>query len=165
MELHTPGPNKRVCAFFIDSSIIQIVNGALFIVLSFDVSWLVWAAYILLKDCVNGQSLGKKIVGTQVVDETGAVAEPFKAITRNVLMVLPIFPFIEYIVMLRDKEQGRRLGDKMAKTRVNDLKPAVSDGTFLWISVGLAFFIFFIQVGLALYIMSKHPEMMKTGST
>lgn len=116
--------------------------------LSRDVSWVSWAAVILFRDCLNGQSLGKYLVGTQVVDEENIPARPGKAILRNVTMVISIVPLIEYAVMLFEKEAGRRIGDRLARTKVRDLKPQISDVTFLWISLALALVLAVIKYSL-----------------
>ncbi len=160
MNFFKPGPNKRVCAFLIDSCIFQLIGFSCFAIAASDISWIVYTVGTLLKDCYSGQSLGKRVVGTQVIDEEGSPAEPFKAIQRNITMVLPIFPIVEYIVMLRDQEQGRRLGDKMAKTRVIDLKPEAKDSFYLWISIGLVIFMIIVQIAFGFYMMFKHPELM-----
>ena len=137
MAFSKPGPNKRVCAFLIDVTIIHVIGVSISFLLAQDVSWLVFILIVLFKDCFNGQSVGKYWVGTQVIDDNGLPAAPAKTVIRNIFMCLPVMPLIEYIVMLRDKTEGKRLGDKVAKTKVNDLKPQISDGTFLWISLGL----------------------------
>jgi uncharacterized RDD family membrane protein YckC len=149
MDFTKPGPNKRVCAFFIDSIIAQIIAGVLSVLISTSITWLVWSIIILFKDCMNGRSAGKYLVGTQILDENGSPAKPSKAILRNLFMIIPFFPLIEYFIMLRDKVEGKRVGDKAAKTKVNDLKPEIKDSTFLWISVALAIVVFVIQIVIA----------------
>lgn len=148
MDYLRAGPNKRVCAFFIDCLLGQIVGFVLSSAFSRDVSWVSWAAVILFRDCLNGQSLGKYLVGTQVVDENNAPARPGKAVLRNITMVISIVPLIEYVVMLCEKEEGKRLGDRLARTRVRDLKPQLSDMTFLWLSIALALILAIIKYGL-----------------
>jgi uncharacterized RDD family membrane protein YckC len=161
MDFNKPGPNKRVCAFFIDSILGQILSIMAFLIFPKYVDWLVWAVYLLLKDCVHGQSIGKCLVGTQVVDENNAPARPSKAIIRNIFMVIPIMPLVEYILILRDKAEGRRVGDRVAKTRVNDLKPETSDRLFLWISVLLLIIVLAVQIAFSLIILSKRPDLIK----
>lgn len=164
MDVPMAGPNKRVCAFLIDSFLFEMIGLSCIVVVAFDISWIIWIAGILLKDCYNGQSLGKRVVGTQVLDDQGAPAEPFKTIQRNITMALPIFPIIEYIVMLRDKVQGRRLGDQWAKTRVADLKPEAKDSVYLWVSLGLVVLMIIIKLAFSLYLMKSHPELMGRGT-
>ncbi|MBI5873691.1 MAG: RDD family protein [Candidatus Omnitrophica bacterium] len=137
MDFHKPGPNKRVCAFLIDSVIGQILGVMFALIGIIKIDYFVWAAYILFKDIYNGQGVGKRLVNIQVVDSDGVSAKPSKTILRNIFMVIPVFPVIEYCIMLRDKESGRRLGDKTAKTRVNDLKHEAKDITYLWISLAI----------------------------
>ncbi len=154
MDFNKPGPNKRVCAFFIDSIIAQVCGGIISFIFAVNISWLIWLIVILFKDCLDGQSVGKYLVGTQIIDENNAPVNPSKAIIRNIFMIIPIFPIIEYFRMLRDKEQGKRIGDNVAKTKVTDLKPSMSDNTFLWISIVLAIIIVVIHFG-------QHPELLK----
>ena len=74
-------------------------------------------------------------------------------------MVIPIVPLVEYCVMLRDKAEGKRLGDSAAKTRVTDLKPEEKDSTYLAISLILLVLIIAVQVGVGL-LMKQNPELM-----
>ena len=110
---------------------------------------------------MGGQSIGKYLVSTQVVDENNLPVKPSQTIIRNIFMIIPIFPLIEYFRMLRDKEEGKRIGDNVAKTKVNDLKPQISDNTFLWISIGLAIVITVIQLGIGFIIIKQHPELLQ----
>jgi len=147
MDFHKPGPNKRVTGFLIDAVIVNIfalILGAVLMIfrkrglvfLSYN---LIWAAGMLFKDCFNGRSFGKVIVGTQVIDESGAPAKPARTMIRNILLAIPVFfPFLalyEYNVMLRDKGEGKRPGDKALKTKVTDLKPQLPDALFFWMPI------------------------------
>lgn len=161
MDFIKPGPNKRVCAFFIDSIIGQVCGGVISFVVNINISWIIWAAIILFKDCFNGQSVGKYLVGTQIIDENNIPAKTSKAIIRNIFMVIPIFPIIEYVRMLRDKEEGKRIGDNVVKTKVSDLKPHIKDNTFLWISIVLAVVVFVLQLGIGVMLIKQHPELLK----
>lgn len=134
MEFRKPGPNKRVCAFLIDSCVGQLLMSFFYCTGLIQFNWAIWAVYILFKDTLDGKSLGKRIVGLQVTDMEGNAVKPRKALLRNIFMVIPVFPLVEYIVMRCDKE-GRRIGDQVIKTRVTDLKPELKDTRFLWISI------------------------------
>jgi uncharacterized RDD family membrane protein YckC len=86
----------------------------------------VWAGYLLTRDSLpflQGQSIGKKALNLQAVSETGESLSGNwnSGLIRNVPMVIPIFPLVELIVLLvnKDKPAGlRRLGDQWAKTKV-----------------------------------------------
>ncbi|HNY12366.1 MAG TPA: RDD family protein, partial [Candidatus Wallbacteria bacterium] len=144
-----PGPNKRICAYLIDSTIIvtftNIINlGAI-------INFILQTAFILCRDANNAQGPGKKFVGLIVETDAGSSAEPQKCILRNVTLALPsllllLAPFIggsiaallcvapvivEYI-MTRKNSEGRRIGDMIAGTRVNDIAPEKSDSQFFW---------------------------------
>jgi len=74
--------------------------------------------YLLFKDSLFfGRSIGKLIMGLQVVNESNKVCSIGKAVGRNAFFLIPLFPIIELIVMLADKK-GRRIGDKAAGTKV-----------------------------------------------
>jgi len=66
------------------------------------------------KDCINGQSITKRIIKLQVVDnKTGAVATPMQCFIRNIpLLILPL----EILVLLAQPD--RRIGDKIAGTKL-----------------------------------------------
>lgn len=71
-------------------------------------------ALYLCKDCINGQSLAKRLLTLQVVDnETGLPASPIKCFIRNITLVL--WP-IEAVVALSNT--SRRLGDRIAGTKL-----------------------------------------------
>ena len=140
MDFHKPGANKRVCAYFIDCLIIAAGGRIISYVIAKDISFLFWLPTTLLKDCFNGQSIGKYLVGTCIVDEKNLPVKYSKTIIRNIFMEIPLFFIVEYFMMLKDKKEGKRIGDKVAKTKVTDLKPQVNDSIFLWISVILMIF-------------------------
>ena len=83
----------------------------------------VWIAYMILRDSLpflDGQSIGKKVVGSRAVrlDGTPLTNDFQTGAIRNVWMLIP---FVELIVLIirKDKpEAGRRLGDDFAKTKV-----------------------------------------------
>jgi len=145
------GPNKRVCTYLIDSLVIGLPNWGLGVLIGTTFGWILPGLYFLFKDAFNGQSVGKMVVGIQVVNEENRVAQPAEAITRNIpltvaqvvgamgqwfLLVAILVPIIEYFVMVNSKN-GQRIGDKIAHTRVQDLKPQIHDNTFLFISIAI----------------------------
>jgi uncharacterized RDD family membrane protein YckC len=163
MDFNKPGPNKRVCAFFIDTIIAQIFVGIISFLFIKNIDFIIWSVIILFKDCFNGQSIGKYLVGTQIIDENNLPVKSFKTIIRNIFMVIPIFPIVEYVSILRDKQEGKRTGDNVAKTKVSDLKPQRKDTVFLWISIVLAVFVVAIRVslGVGAMLLKDHPEFFK----
>jgi uncharacterized RDD family membrane protein YckC len=75
---------------------------------------LIGFALYFCKDCINGQSIAKRILKLQVVDnETGLVASPMKCFIRNLSIVL--WP-VEVLVALTNS--NRRLGDRIAGTKL-----------------------------------------------
>jgi uncharacterized RDD family membrane protein YckC len=71
--------------------------------------------YLLFQDALNGRSLGKRLMKTQVIDsESGSPCNLWQSILRN--LSLPILSVIDCIFILGEKKQ--RLGDKLSKTLV-----------------------------------------------
>jgi uncharacterized RDD family membrane protein YckC len=80
------------------------------------------AAYLLLRDAIKGQSIGKCLFGLVVISlETGRVSSLAGSIRRNLLLLLPganiVAIFLEAGTVIRDS-QGQRLGDRLAQTQV-----------------------------------------------
>lgn len=78
--------------------------------------------YILFRDGIfSGQSIGKKVMGIQVVHTDGRAIHLVDSSFRNVLflfyVVFPVAIVVETVALLRNPEH-RRLGDRIAKTRV-----------------------------------------------
>ena len=78
--------------------------------------------YLLLRDSVQGQSLGKVLFGLVVISlETGQPATLGNSLRRNLLFLLPganvAAAFLETMTLMRDI-QGQRLGDRLAHTQV-----------------------------------------------
>src|SRR5262249_30265250 len=80
------------------------------------------AAYLLFRDAIRGQSLGKFILGLVVISlETGRPSSLVGSVRRNLLLLLPganvVAIFLEVRTIVRDP-QGQRLGDRVAQTQV-----------------------------------------------
>ena len=115
-QLANASDGNRILAYLID-----VVLGAALSFVPY-VGWIAAVAYFLTRDALpflDGQSVGKKALNIRAVTESG---EPLTnnwgpALIRNVVLLIPLFPLIELIVLLtNDKKQ--RLGDQWAKTRV-----------------------------------------------
>lgn len=112
---------KRLYAAMIDSLLVatsgvfaQILQSPWFLVAG--------GLYLLLRDSVQGQSLGKVLFGLVVISlETGLPATPGNSVRRNLLFLLPganvPAAFLETMTLMRDV-QGQRLGDRLAQTQV-----------------------------------------------
>lgn len=84
--------------------------------------WLVGLAYVLTRDALpflDGQSIGKKLIGLRVVDESGAARTGNYGpnVIRNAVLFIPFFPLVELVVLLTNKDT-LRLGDQWGKTTV-----------------------------------------------
>lgn len=80
------------------------------------------AGYLLERDAVGGQSLGKLCLGLTVVNvETGRPAGAAGSARRNLLFLVPganIAAIVLEAFTAAKDPQGQRLGDRMAQTQV-----------------------------------------------
>jgi uncharacterized RDD family membrane protein YckC len=81
-------------------------------------------AYLLFRDAVSGQSLGKFLLGLIVIRlETGRPCNLSASATRNAVLLVPganaVAVLLEARTIARDP-LGHRLGDRMARTQVVD---------------------------------------------
>lgn len=90
-------------------------------------------AYIFTRDALpflDGQSVGKKAMKLRAVTRAGAplTGNWQPCLIRNAVLAIPFFGLVELIVLLtrQDKpDQGLRLGDEWAKTKVIVVAPSV----------------------------------------
>jgi len=80
------------------------------------------AAYLLLRDAVGGQSVGKFLLSLTVIRlETGRPCNFARAAQRNAVFLIPganiVAVFLEAFTIGRDP-LGQRLGDRIAQTQV-----------------------------------------------
>lgn len=129
---------KRVVAYIIDVVIIFVLAFAINIavaILGFVLGYvsnalsglsmllmfpamLVPFGYMLFRDGLgSGRSMGKKFMKLKVVKETGAKCSYVDSLLRNVVALVPVVGIIELIIPFID-EEGKRFGDKIAKTQV-----------------------------------------------
>jgi uncharacterized RDD family membrane protein YckC len=112
---------KRLSAAAIDG--LLVATSAVFAqVLQSPWSLAAGGLYLLLRDSVQGQSLGKLFFGLVVISlETGRPATLWSSVRRNLLFLLPganiPAAFLETFTLVRDI-QGQRLGDRLAHTQV-----------------------------------------------
>jgi uncharacterized RDD family membrane protein YckC len=126
----------RLFGILIDFIIIAVIAFVILIlpipIFSQELGAIVICGFWLLRD-INGRSLGKAALGTEVVGRTGTRSTSMQRIVRNIpfgIAILPLFiPFLGYldfpvqslmfllecIVVLIT---GERLGDKLAGTMV-----------------------------------------------
>jgi len=108
-------PLERILAGLIDWSIIALVSATGF-------GAIVGLAYLLTKESLplfNGQSIGKKLLHIQVVDNNSYV--PIKnmyekSLIRNITLLIPVFQFIDALMIF--SSDRKRFGDQWAKTIV-----------------------------------------------
>lgn len=98
-------------------------------------AWPVYIAFFLLRDSLpflKGQSPGKTAMKIKVITTGGGdlVNNLQPALIRNAVLLIPFFGLVELIVLLtrEDKaDQGVRLGDEWAGTRVVRAEPATDE--------------------------------------
>ena len=77
-------------------------------------------AYLILMEAYIGWTIGKRILGIRVVDETGGKIGLLKSIIRNLLRLvdgLPAFNILG-IILIATSLKEQRFGDRIAKTYV-----------------------------------------------
>jgi len=83
-------------------------------------------AYALVKDCIKGRSIGRMLMGQQLVClSTGRPAEPGKAIIRNLVALLceaTIIGGLIDLMLILTRPDGRRLADLVNDTKVVDVR-------------------------------------------
>ena len=114
-------PRKRFLAAFLDS--LPVVSAWFLYRNSGALLFLVaGGGYLLLRDSMGGQSLGKFLVGLVVISiETGRPCTWKGSALRNGLLLIPganlAAIFLEAFTVIRDP-QGQRLGDRVAQSQV-----------------------------------------------
>ncbi len=81
---------------------------------------LIWGYYLAFEWMWNGQTPGKRLAGTQVVQVSGAPATFGEIAIRNIIRIVDFLPFAYatgFVVMLSNR-RARRLGDFAANTLV-----------------------------------------------
>lgn len=104
-------------------------------------------ALYFCKDIIHGRSIAKRILKLQVVNnKTGKVATPLQCLVRNISCLL--WP-IEVIVAMTNT--SRRIGDRIAGTKLVDYDPALEQprinmvNTLLPIIISYAIVVLFMQ--------------------
>ncbi|MCC7504143.1 MAG: RDD family protein [Saprospiraceae bacterium] len=115
-DQRTASDGNRIIAYIIDAVVAGAVSFVPF------VGWIAAIAYFLTRDglpFLNGQSIGKKAMNIRAVSSDGQdlTNNWGPVIIRNIVLMIPLFPLIELIVMLTNP-QKLRLGDQWAKTKV-----------------------------------------------
>jgi len=121
----------RIGGFAIDSlvalSILLILS-----IISSNLGMVVALAYLVTRDCLpflDGQSIGKKVLKTRAVTESGASLSGNwnNGLLRN-LTTIPPFTLVELIVLSSRHDQAkiRRLGDEWFQTKVISVDPALT---------------------------------------
>lgn len=148
---------KRFIAFIIDifmSAILFIPLCICFILLEIElkdsmIPILIWEI-IFCKDCFGGRSIGKRILGYQVIDSnTGQVARPFKCAFRNLFYILGA---IDIVAMLYHSK-GLRLGEYITHTQVNKYNNSLKKNR--WIEAVLTIVCVF-SILLIIYTLLTH---------
>lgn len=121
--------NTRMIAAFIDVLIaagLQIAAAMVLPGILGRSAWLIAMAYLVTRDSLpflGGQSIGKRAMHLRAVTLDGRPLtgnwEP--GVIRSAVLMIPFFAFVEIFILLTREgkpDQGRRLGDEWAKTKV-----------------------------------------------
>lgn len=116
---------KRIAGALIDS-IVAMAAGYAVSMIAGSLFYPAYIGYMLTRDSLpflDGQSLGKKVMNIRAVTETGESLSGNwnPGIIRNVPMIIPVFPLVEFIILLANKDKPgglRRFGDQWGKTKV-----------------------------------------------
>jgi len=125
LSLASPYPKadvkRRLLAGSVDGSLLVT---SLYFYQNSGSAWFVvaGAAYVTLRDAMQGRSVGKFLVGLVVISlETGRPCTLVGSVRRNLVFLFPgvnvVAVFLEAISIVRDP-LGHRLGDRMALTQV-----------------------------------------------
>lgn len=116
--------NRRTVAYLVEVSVVFIVLAAPVALLGGWFSWVGFPAYFALRDMVGPASFGKTMVGLGLAEhDSDAAPGASGKILRNVLLIIPLVPLVEFFVAYYGNNEMQRLGDKLGKTRVVDLDP------------------------------------------
>jgi uncharacterized RDD family membrane protein YckC len=112
---------RRLSAAFIDA-LVAATLAVLSTTTSMPAYLVLSAGYVLLRDAIGGQSVGKLLVGLIAIDlHSGRPASTLESVKRNSILLLPganiVAIFLEGRTILIDP-QGQRLGDRLAQTQV-----------------------------------------------
>lgn len=124
----------------------KLVEDTNYIFEIFSIVMFIGIIFYLLKDIIFGRSIGKILFGIYVKDYEDIEKSPplLNLIIRNILVF--IWP-IEFIIMLIDKD-GRRLGDKIAKTQVIGYPGKIVSRIVLVGALSFALFVTTLVIGV-----------------
>lgn len=117
-------PIIRFVALFIDG-LVGYVPLFLFALISYKIAfvgYIFYIGYLLTRDSLpflNGQSVGKKLMGIKVIKEdTGAsiMGDYGTGVVRAIPQIIPLLNLVDALVIFRDN--SKRFGDEWAKTIV-----------------------------------------------
>lgn len=111
---------KRLLALLIDICVLTIISQLLIIFSFIDENVILFLAIsiiitlILCKDISNGQSLGKRFMSIQIINEkTFLAASAVRSIIRNLFLIFWPIEIFFWLVM-----KDKRLGDIVTKTKL-----------------------------------------------
>jgi uncharacterized RDD family membrane protein YckC len=122
----------RIAAFLVDALSISIILILPASIASYAMTWttspkgiqLVWWGALailmlamLFRDGLRGRSVGKYLLGLRLVTPRGEGCGYARSFVRNLPLVIPVWNFVEVILVLMGKP---RTGDRIAKTTVTE---------------------------------------------
>ncbi len=119
--------NRRSVAWILEFIPIYVVSTLVLSLISASelLAWLILAVWLAVRD-LWGASWGKKLVGLDVapIDDASREVSPGSRVLRNVPLMVPLVPIVEFFVAyLGSDPQMKRIGDRLAGTRIVDRFP------------------------------------------
>ncbi|MBT9560815.1 MAG: RDD family protein [Myxococcales bacterium] len=119
--------NRRSVAWILEFIPIYVVSTLVLSLISASdlLAWLMLAVWLGVRD-LWGASWGKKLVGLDVapIDDASREVSPGSRVLRNAPLMVPLVPIVEFFVAyLGSDPQMKRIGDRLAGTRIVDRFP------------------------------------------
>lgn len=97
-------------------------KAGLYFVMS-DILYILPLTYVFIKDGLNGQSIGKRMMKIQVINlqnnkKCTIGTSCLRALITCLLQIIPVVGWLIEPIMVLSKDDGRRLADKVANTQV-----------------------------------------------
>lgn len=120
--------SKRVIGYIVDVIIIGIVSGIIVGILEVIdspewlqglVAFILFYGYFTYMEATSGQTIGKRVVNTRVVRQSGAPMTMADAAIRNILRIVDMLFFgLVGLLLIMINSNKQRVGDMAAKTLV-----------------------------------------------
>lgn len=129
--------NRRSIAWLIEIALLELTVTPILVVMTVNantasrlegvpigLSLIAWGLYSLARDTIGDASIGKRMMKLSLQQQESPESPSTSAkIQRNIPLVIPLGPVVEFVVLYFGGETQIRLGDRLASTRVVDAAP------------------------------------------